>query len=236
MRSTGLRSANGLTPPRRSASSRPSRSPARDPGGRASPAGRPRGRAPRCRRRMRCMHLHHQPAFGPPAGEVAAAHLDQHLADRIVQHQEQLVVGGGADGAVELEVDLDAGVEVGALVLEPFDGVVDDRDVLGGGALGGQPRGGHLEHPAHLVDLGVVHHAALHEVAHRLADGLGVDGHDSHAAAALDLEQTPGLQPADRLADDGARDAELACPARAPAEARRRASAGSPRSCRGSRR
>ena len=74
------------------------------------------------------------------------------------------------------------------VVLELLDGLVDPLDVLGRGALGGEPGGGDLEHAPHLVDLAVVHRAALDEVPHRLVDGLLVDRDDAHAAAALDLE------------------------------------------------
>src|SRR5258708_5119350 len=78
----------------------------------------PEGAAHRCLRRLwvvrgdavadPAVHLHHQAPLRPAAGEVAPSHLDQHLADRVVQHQEQLVVGGAGDRPVELDVDLDA--------------------------------------------------------------------------------------------------------------------------------
>ena len=155
------------------------------------------------------VHLDHQPPLVAPSREVAPPHLDQHLPDRVVQHKEQVVVGGRGDRAVELEVDLDAGLKVRALVFESDDGVVDVGNILGRGAFRGQSGGGHLQHAADLVHLAVVHHAAPHEVVHRVADGLGVGGHDPHPAAALDLEQSARGERAHRLPDHRPRDAEL---------------------------
>ena len=152
--------------------------------------------------------------------------------------QEELVVGGLGERAVEGEVDLDARLQVVDSFSHLPHGLVDARRCRR--RWPARPRC-----PAAATSstrrtsstLRVVEHAAVDEVAHRLAHGLCVDGHDAHAAAASDLEQALGVQGADRLADDGARDAELLAqlPLRRERVARfepvrERSSPGSPRS------
>ena len=108
-----------------------------------------------------------------------------------------------------LQIVLRGGLDDGRLAHHLGVRLRQPSQVVGGGALRGDPGKVHLEERAHLVHLLEVDVAAAEKKGHRLAYRLGVDRRDTEPAPRAHLDHALGDECAHRFADDGARDAEL---------------------------